>query len=178
MAPLVLEMVRGSEARNERSVTATVRLRNVTDQRVAVYLRRDLITFEVEGPDGNKTTCEPIDAMRHPARRGFTIVAAHRSVVLTARLVELCPRWTFARRGEYLLRARYDPRVTGKTVGVEAFTGELDAGNPVSVRVRHDTRVVVNHFVSRNSPQQAPPKAAVPVLPPARSAQRPAPARR
>lgn len=169
--PLALEMVRGSDARNERSVTATIRLRNVSNQMVTVYLRRDLITFEVEGPGGRKTTCEPIDAMRHPARRGFTKLAPHRSVVLTSRLVELCPRWTFANHGEYLVRARYDPRATGAMVGVEAFTGELETNRPVSVRVKRDIRVVRNHFVPKSSPRTA----AVKTHAPAPSAPAPAP---
>ncbi|HEX4337223.1 MAG TPA: hypothetical protein VH062_15000 [Polyangiaceae bacterium] len=149
----------------------------MTEQKVSVYLRRDLITFEIAGPDGEKTTCEPIDAMRHPARRGFTNVAAHRSIVLTARLVELCPRWTFAKSGEYLVRASYDPRVSGKTVGVDAFTGELEADRSVSVWVRHGLHVIRNHFVSRDSAGHAPTKTAAPP-PPAPPPSRRLPVRR
>jgi hypothetical protein len=176
--PLVLEMAHGSDAKNGRSVTATVRLRNIAEQTVFVYLRRDLLTFEVQRPSGEKVQCYPMDALRHPSRRGFMRVAPGRSVVLTSRLVELCPRWTFAKRGEYLVRARYRPSASGSEVGIHAFTGELDADRPVSVRVERDAHVFANHFVEpRTPPMVAPPSPPSP-NPPAALPRRTAPARR
>jgi hypothetical protein len=174
-APLVLEMAHGSDARNERSVTAAVRLRNVTEEPVFVYLRRDLFTFLVRGPAGEEVTCYPVDTMRHPSRRGFTRVAPHRSVVLTSRLVELCPRWTFAKRGMYLVHARYRPSANGGSVGLDAFTGDLDADRPIAIRVERDAHVFANHVVAAKpapsiavkapsaSPAAAQPRRTVPV---------------
>jgi len=167
-AGLVLEMVRGSDVRHGRSATVTVR-----ESAIAVYLRHDLITFVVLGPDGDETTCAPIDSQRHPGRIGFTTVGPHRFIVLTTRLVEVCPRWTFSGRGDYLVGAYYDPQVSGRSVGVHAFTGRLEADRPVVVHVEHDARVVQNHVVSGPAFQplrtSAPPPPPAQVLPPPRA---------
>ncbi|HEX4473719.1 MAG TPA: hypothetical protein VH142_01505 [Polyangiaceae bacterium] len=145
-APLVLHMVRGSDARSERSVDATVRLTNTTPRPIAVYLRRELLSFDVLGPDGSSTCAEPGD-FRHPARLGYTRLAAHRSVTLTSRLVELCPRGTFADAGVYLVRAMFETDHGGEAVGLHAFTGRLMTEHPVMVRVRRSLHLLPNHRV-------------------------------
>lgn len=150
-APVVLEMTRGSVVRHGRDATVTVRVRNTTASAVTLYLRRDLMTFDVVGPGGDETTCPPIDWRRHPARLGFTTLRPHRSLVMTARLVELCPRWTFSKHGDYVVSVRYQTLATGQGVGLHAFTGQLDAERPVVVRVEHDARVFRNHVVERAS---------------------------
>ena len=162
-SPLVLEMTKGSVVRHGRDATVTVRVRNTTADPVTLYVRRDLLTFEILGPGGEQTTCAPMDPLRHPARLGFTKVAPHRSVLLTTRLVELCPRWTFSRRGEYSVRASYAAERTGQSVGLHAFTGSLVADRPAVVHVQHDSRVFRNHVVT-SSGQRAP---SVPSTPPA-----------
>jgi hypothetical protein len=179
-APLVLEMARGSAVRHGRNAEVTVRLRNTTAEPVTIYLRRDLITFQITGPDGKTTTCAPTDTRRHPGRRGFTTLLPHRSLALTSRLVELCPRWTFSKRGEYAVGAYYDPQISGQGMELHAFTGRLAAERPVVVHVEHDSRVVRNHVVrvaSARPPSPAPsPKAAPPPAPSPRV--RPVPPRR
>ena len=171
--PLTLETVRGSAVRHGRAATVTVRLRNVTDQKVTVYVRRDLITYEVVAPTGEVLTCLPMDRPRHPARSGFTTILPHHSVVMTSRLVELCPRWTFATHGEYQVRARYDPRPTGEQVGLDAYTGVLLSDASVSVRVKQDSRVFKNHPVIPHLPRQTEPKPALPPGAPASRAKAP-----
>jgi hypothetical protein len=173
-APLVLEMTKGSEVRHGRNAEVTLRVRNTTPQSVTVYLRRDLITFQVTGPSGEKTTCAPVDPWRHPGRRGFTTLLPHRSLTLTSRLVELCPRWTFSKRGEYSVAAYYDPRATGQSLGLHAFTGRLVAERPVVVQVKREARVVRNHALvaAGSSPPpraSAPPGAPAPPPPNARA---------
>jgi hypothetical protein len=181
--PLILEMTRGSEVRHGRNAQVTLRVRNTTTQPVTIYLRRDLITFRVTGPGGEETTCAPMDAQRHPGRRGFTTLLPHRSLVLTSRLIELCPRWTFSEHGAYSVDAYYDPRSSGQSLGLHAFTGRLAADRPVIVRVQRDARVVQNHEV-RASGSPAPQSAAsapkpTPPAPPAPPAKaRPVPLRR
>ncbi|HVW29727.1 MAG TPA: hypothetical protein VHC69_30395 [Polyangiaceae bacterium] len=166
--PLVLEMKAGSEVHHGRNATVTVRVKNTTERPVTLYLRRDLITYEVLGPDGETTTCSPVDAERHPGRRGFTTLRPHRSRALTTRLVELCPRWTFSKRGEYLVRAHYEPEYSGRSVGLHAYVGPLDAETPAVVTVEHDARVYRNHVVTPAPPAgpvpppPAPPKPAPP----------------
>src|SRR4029077_6498590 len=107
-----LEMVRGSDAGTERTVSATVRLRNPTDHRITVYLRRALLTFEVAGPNGT-TKCAPDDSTRNPDRGAFTRLGAHGSVSLVTRLVEICERGTFAEPGLYVVNAKLDATVNG-----------------------------------------------------------------
>lgn len=176
--PLVLEMTRGSHVRHGRNAEVTVRVRNTTAEPVTLYLRRDLITFQVTGPDGATTTCAPLDPRRHPGRRGFTTLLPHRSLALTSRLVELCPRWTFAKRGEYSVGAYYDPQASGQGVNLHAFTGRLATEEPAVVHVEHDAHVVQNHVVHAASAPSSPPPAAPkpPPAPPPKA--RPVPPRR
>jgi hypothetical protein len=165
-SPLVLEMVRGSRVQRGRQVTATVRLRNPTDTVVAVYLPRDLLTFQVRKPDGETIVCEPLDSRRHPSRRSFTRIGAKQSVLLTTRLVELCPRWTFSQRGRYRIVAHAHPDRTGESFGLDAFVGELRAEEPVTVEVGRDSRIVKNHFVRKNEPPKPAAKQPPPPRPP------------
>lgn len=168
--PVVLEMKAGSEVHHGRNATVTVRVKNTTERPVTLYLRRDLITYEVVGPDGETTTCSPMDTERHPGRKGFTTLRPHRSRALTTRLVELCPRWTFSKRGEYQVRAHYEPEYSGQSIGLHAYVGPLDADAPAVVTVEHDARVYQNHVVtpappSGPVPPPAPPRAAPPAPP-------------
>jgi hypothetical protein len=180
--PLVFEMARGSHVRHGRNAEVTVRVRNDTAQPVTIYLRRDLITFQVTGPDGATTTCAPMEPRRHPGRRGFTTLLPHRSLALTSRLVELCPRWTFSRRGEYAVGAYYDPQASGQSADLHAYTGRLAAERSVIVNVERDAHVVRNHAVraasaASASPAPAPaPKSPAPHAPPPKA--RPVPSRR
>jgi hypothetical protein len=148
-------MVRGSDAANERNVLVTVRVRNPNRSKVTVFVRRELITFEVLTPTGT-VTCSSEPDMRNPDRRAFTSLAPHASIKLTSRLVELCERGTFGDPGIYVVQAVLDANSNGEDVGVDAFTGILRTERPTLVRVRHALHVVPNHGAARGGAPAAP----------------------
>jgi hypothetical protein len=170
LAGPVLEMVRGSDASNERSTTASVRLRNPTGAPVTVYVRRSLLSFDVLGPQG-RVRCGAGGESRNPVRRAFTRLPPGRSTTLVTRLVEVCPRGTFAKQGLYWVGAELGANVDGADVGLHAFTGTLRSARPVSVRVRHTIRLfpsVPGNRTPRETPRTpaAAPSAEAPVPPP------------
>jgi len=143
----VIEVARGSDAGDEMRVTATVKISNPTGQRLHLFVRRELVTFEVLTPQG-PIECQSEPDARNPERRAFKTVAPGGSVSLTSRLVELCPRGTFANAGVYLLRARLDTDIDGAEYGLEAFTGTIESSRPAKVRVRRTLQIAQNRPVS------------------------------
>lgn len=143
-----LEIVRGSDASSEPQVTATVRVRNPSKSRLALFVRRELLTFEVMAQGGTVSCVSEPDA-RNPDRRAFTTLSPHGSMTLVSRLVELCPRGTFAASGLYLIHARLDAAADGAEFGLDAFTGSLHTTRPATVRVRHALRLIPNRFPSK-----------------------------
>ena len=98
-----LSMTKGSDAHAERTATVTVTLKNPTKKRHRVYFRRELLTFEVMGPEGLQT-CRPAERFRHPEAQAFMSLWPGRKVRITSRLVELCQRGTFAHAAGQLRR--------------------------------------------------------------------------
>ena len=141
-----LEMVRGSDAKSELSVVATLRVRNPSTSKLTVFMRRELVTFEVLTPRGTMNCVSGPDT-RNPDRRAYVTLLPHASMKLVSRLVELCPRGTFAQSGLYLIHARFDADATadGSDFDIDAFTGSLHTPRPVAVRVRHTIRLEPNH---------------------------------
>ena len=176
---LVLEMARGSDARNERAVTAAVRLVNPSRSPAIVYFRRALLTFEVHGPQG-VAHCIPETESRHPARRGFTRLGPESSATLVSRLVELCPRGTFARAGVYWVGAELDTSADGGSVGLEAVTGQFRTSRPALVRVRRSIRLFPSRPVAgvNGTTPAVPVGAGTAVRASTAAPARPAPARR
>jgi hypothetical protein len=167
-----IEMARGSDASTERSVLATVRIKNPNRSRVSVFVRRELLTFEVLTPTGSVSCATEPDA-RNPDRHAFSFLAPHASLTLTSRLVELCPRGTFGDAGIYVIHAELDATVGGDDVGVDAFTGTLKTERPTLVRVRHALHVIPNRVPLAGA---APNQAAAPVaMPPGVAPPPPAP---
>ncbi|MBX3182271.1 MAG: hypothetical protein KIT72_09545 [Polyangiaceae bacterium] len=133
--PQLTAMV-GSDAEAERTATITIQLKNPSRERsLSVFFRRELLSFEVMGPDGLRT-CEPEPRTRAPEAQSFTTLGPGKSIQVVSRLVELCPRRTFDRPGLYLVRARLDAQTRGDDAGVDAFTGRVVASAPASVRIR------------------------------------------
>jgi hypothetical protein len=56
------------------------------------------------------------------------------------RLIEVCPRRSFARPGLYEVHARLAAKWSGQDLGLDAFVGQLDATRPAFVRVRSGDR--------------------------------------
>lgn len=135
-----LEISRGSDADTERSVTATVRIRNSTKSRLRIFFRRELLTFTVVGLRG-KAECPGDEDTKNPDRGSFNGIGAGGSLSVTSRLVELCPRGTFAESGLYLVSARFRGAADGGDYGFEAFTGTIETKRPAPVRVRKTIRL-------------------------------------
>jgi hypothetical protein len=134
--PLELTISRGSDASRERTATIAVRLKNRSKHGVHFFLRRELVSFEVMGPEGLET-CDPQPDARAPDRQAFLYLRAGHSMTIYSRLVELCPRGTFAQPGLYLVHARYDATSSGARFGLHAFVGRVVSRQPGSIRIRH-----------------------------------------
>jgi hypothetical protein len=132
---LALELVRGSDAATFSNATATVRLANHGKTLRRVYFRRELVSFQVTGPDGT-VTCDPQPDDRAPDRLAFTALSPGGSITVTSRLAELCPGDSFQRPGLYVIEAQLDAFATGEEFGFDAFVGKLVSPRAVVVRIR------------------------------------------
>ena len=74
--------------------------------------------------------------MRSPDPQAYLNMTPGRVYTWSSRLVELCPRGTFARPGLYRIHARLDATETGEEFGLEAYVGRITTEDPVTVRIR------------------------------------------
>jgi len=132
---LELELVQGSDALARPNVTVTFKLTNHEKIARRIYVRRELVSFQVTGPDGT-TTCDPQPDERAPDRQAYTLLNANGSISLTSRLAELCPDDTFLRPGLYVVEGQLDAFAPGTEHGFDAFVGKLASSHAVVVRVR------------------------------------------
>ena len=123
------------DAANDAGVVVSATARNAGKRPMLVRLRSDQLFFDVEGPTG-LFRCGPEDAARAVPRDFFTTLAPEATRSFSVRLLEVCPRGTFARPGLYRIRAgiavhdgKADPRW-----GV--YEGVAVAEEPTLVRVR------------------------------------------
>ncbi len=130
-----LKLAAGSDAHAERTATIRLSLRNRSNRSRYVYFRRELISFEVMGPDG-LVQCDPEPDFRAPERHSYSYLPAGKSLTVTSRLVELCPRGTFGRPGLYLIHARFDAAQDGDEFDLDAFVGRASSHDAVGVRIR------------------------------------------
>jgi hypothetical protein len=135
---LALELVLGSDARSFSSATATLKLTNHDKTLRRIYFRRELVSFQVTGPDGT-VTCDPQPDERAPDRLAYTALNPGGSITVTSRLAELCPGDSFQRPGLYVIEAQLDAFATGAEFGFEAFVGKLVSPRTVVVRIRTGT---------------------------------------
>jgi hypothetical protein len=147
-----VQMVRGSDARTEMNVTAVTRVRNPMNHKLVIFLRRELITFEVMNPQGRVVRCEAEPDERNPDRRAFRTIRPGGSVSVTSRLVELCERGTFAEPGLYLVNAEFEAPADGGEFGLAAYTGTLRTPVPATVRVRKAIEIVANQPLRTGQP--------------------------
>jgi hypothetical protein len=133
--PVALELTQGSDAAAERHATVTLKLKNRTERPLSVYFRRELVSFEIVGPDG-ALTCDPEPDLRSPDRQAFERLRKGGSISVVSRLVELCPSGTMARPGIYLVHARFDATQRGEQYDLDAFVGRVVSLSPAAVRVR------------------------------------------
>jgi hypothetical protein len=134
--PLGLLLTRGSDAPTERDATISVSLVNRGKKPERVFFRRELVSFEISGPDG-VITCEPGPDNRSPDRSSVRMLRPGARISATSRLIELCPQGALRRPGLYLVHGRFqgiggasDPQAP------PAFAGRLVSHEPVQIRVR------------------------------------------
>jgi len=128
--------ISGSDAGNESTVTATTTITNRGPRKQEVYFRRELITYEVSGPDG-VFQCDPQPDQRSPAdRSSVQTLRPGGKFSAVSRLIEMCPAHAFARPGLYLVHARFDAADPANDLGFNAFMGRLVSAKPALVRVR------------------------------------------
>jgi hypothetical protein len=128
--------ITGSDAANEGAVTATTTFTNRGARKQDVYFRRELVTYEVSGPDG-VFQCDPQPDRRSPAdRSSVQTLRPGGKFSAVSRLIEMCPAHAFARPGLYLVHARFDAADPATDLGFNAFMGRLVSAKPALVRVR------------------------------------------
>ncbi|HEY0464842.1 MAG TPA: hypothetical protein VGC79_11560 [Polyangiaceae bacterium] len=136
--PRGLELsISGSDAADEGAVTATTTITNRGPRKQDLYFRRELVTYEVSGPDG-VFHCDPQPDRRSPAdRSSVQTLRSGGKFSAVSRLIEMCPAHAFARPGLYLVHARFDAADPATDLGFNAFMGRLVSAKPALVRVRH-----------------------------------------
>jgi hypothetical protein len=135
---LQVAMLAGSDAEDERAATVTVGLGNAGDTAQLVVVRRELISFDVLGPDGS-FECPTVDTGT-PDVESFTSLGVRASEQLVVRLIEMCPRGSFSRPGLYEVRATWHGKFSGQALGLDAFVGTVTSPQPTLVRVRSGER--------------------------------------
>jgi hypothetical protein len=135
---LELVLIAGSDAEDERNATISFSLVNPLDRPQQIFVRRELLDYDVQGPDGF-FQC-PSSDVGSPDFASFSTLRPHAAEPLMVRLIEVCPRRSFARPGLYEVHARLAAKWSGQDLGLDAFVGQLDATRPAFVRVRSGDR--------------------------------------
>lgn len=132
---LKLTISHGADAPHARDIAVTVKLQNLSTEPQRVYFRRDLVSFIIEGPDGD-TECEATSAeWRAPDPQAFITLRPGKSESFTTRLLEFCPAQSFQRPGFYYVRAVLPGTAPSRYGQEEVFTGELAASAPRPIRL-------------------------------------------
>jgi hypothetical protein len=131
-------MLAGSDAEDERGALVTVGVGNAGLTPQTVLVRRELISFDVLGPDG-AFEC-PTGDIGPPEVDSFSTLGTRASERLVVRLIEMCPRGGFSRPGLYEVRATWHGKFSGQSAGVDAFVGTITTPRPALVRVRSGER--------------------------------------
>jgi len=129
-----LKVSQGSDTTYGRSAMVTVTVTNRSRKSQKLFVRRELVTFAVQGPRGS-VLCNTAPEERTPDTQAFRTVGAGQAVSLASRLTELCPKGTFASPGLYLVQARFDANADGRAQGLKAFTGVMTSDEPALIRV-------------------------------------------
>jgi len=133
--PLTLTIRPLGATANPGGSTVTVTAKNTSGRSMRLFLRRELISYQVTGPAG-PTTCRMSPGARAPAPAAYSNLAAGASLSLTTRLAEACPKGTFDVPGSYTVFARIDAQNDGREHGFVAFTGTAITQQPAALTVR------------------------------------------
>jgi hypothetical protein len=160
-----LVMLAGSDAEDERNATISFGVVNSLDRPQQIFVRRELLEYDVQGPDGY-FEC-PSSDVGSPDFASFATLSPHDAERAVVRLLEVCPRRSFARPGMYEVRARFVARWSGHDLGLDAFVGQLETPRPAFVRVRSGDRSSFARLVVPKGAPGTPPAPAQGSAPPA-----------
>lgn len=133
--PLTLTIRPLGSTSNPGGGTVTVTAKNTSGRSMRLFLRRELISYQVTGPTG-PTTCRMNPGARAPSPAAYSSLAAGGAISLTTRLAEACPKGTFDTPGNYTVFARIDAQNDGREHGFVAFTGTAITQQPAALTVR------------------------------------------
>jgi hypothetical protein len=133
--PLTLTIRPMGATSNPGGTTVTVTAKNTSGASMRLFLRRELISYQVTGPNG-PTTCRMTPGARAPIASAYASLGAGASASLTTRLAEACPKGTFDMPGSYTVFARIDAQNDGREHGFVAFTGTAITQQPAALTVR------------------------------------------
>jgi hypothetical protein len=133
-----LVMIAGSDADDERNAIASFALVNATDHPQQIFVRREVVQYEVRGPDGY-FVC-PASDIGTPDLNSYATLPPHGAERYAVRLIEVCPRRSFSRPGLYEVQATLAAHWHGHDMGLDAFVGQLDSLRSSFVRIRSGDR--------------------------------------
>jgi len=123
------------DSTDEKTVTATLTLKNAGRRDVRLHVRRDNLLFDVDGPDGS-THCGAPSSRRGVPRELLESLAAGASRSIEVWIGEMCPNVAFDRPGLYRIRAGLAFPPSPAADGTRPWTRTLVTPEPVLVRIR------------------------------------------
>lgn len=133
---LAIEAARFLDAAAGRNVSMTVTAKNVGRRPMLAALRARMIEFRVTDPGGEVTVCNEDTAPRGMPRDAFRSYKPDESTSFTVLLSEVCPRTTFFRPGLYRIQPVLHATESGESIGLKAYTADVEAPRPTVVRVQ------------------------------------------
>ena len=121
-------------SKSPEKLMVKVRIVNSSSKKQKLFVRREIITYEVTGPEAS-FTCRMHPSERHPAASEFRSLAAGGSTSFSTRLAEACPQGSWDTPGEYSVSARLTATASGEKFGMQAFTGIAVTNTPARLKV-------------------------------------------
>lgn len=117
---LVISPLGTSTAPESKDVS--LKIVNTSGKPMKLFVRRELITYEVNGPT-RSFTCRMQPADRHPTASEFMTLSIGGSTSLQTRLAEACPIGVWTEPGNYAVSARMSAQASGEEPQLDAFVG-------------------------------------------------------
>lgn len=120
---------------NEQTVAMTLKVKNVGGRPAALYMRRDNLMFDIDGPNGSAHCGQPIEYRRVP-RDAFASLAPGASRTIDVWVGEMCSDVVFDRPGLYRVRPSLAFPVSSESETMRVWTETVTTEDSVLVRVR------------------------------------------
>ena len=123
------------DSSDEKTVSASLTVKNTGRREVRLHVRRDNLLFDVDGPDGS-THCGAPSARRAVPRELIESLGAGSSRSFDVWIGEMCPNMVFDRPGLYRVRAGLAFPPSPGAGAVNAWTRTVITKEPIMVRIR------------------------------------------